>query len=94
MLARAHGIPFYVFAPCSTIDPALPTGDAIPIEERGAQEITCGFGRRTAPEGVRVWSPAFDVTPASLVTAIVCERGVLKPPYASAIRNALANENP
>ena len=94
VMARAHGLPFYVFAPRSTIDPALPSGEGIPIEERGAGEITCGFGRRTAPEGVRVWAPAFDVTPARLVTAIVCERGILRPPYDSAISKALADDNP
>lgn len=93
VMARAHGIPFYVFAPCSTMDSSLPTGEGIPIEERGESEITCGFGRRTAPEGVRVWAPAFDVTPAHLVTAIICERGILKPPFYPAIRKALANEN-
>ncbi len=90
VLAHAHGIPFYVLAPTSTFDPAAPDGSAIPIEERAAEEVTCGFGRRTAPENVKVYSPAFDVAPASLVSAIVCERGVLRPPYADSIRRALS----
>ena len=80
LLARAHGIPFYVLAPSSTIDPRLPDGEGIPIEERGEREITEGFGRRTAPAGCRVYAPAFDVTPASLITAIVTEQGVFRPP--------------
>ena len=85
VLARAHNIPFYVLAPTSTIDHAAPTGDAIPIEERGAEEITCGFGRRTAPEGIAVYAPAFDVTPAELVTAIVTEHGVVRGDYFPAL---------
>ena len=79
-LARAHSIPFYVVAPLSTFDARLADGGAIPIEERAAEEVTQGFGRRTAPEGVRVYNPAFDVTPARLVTAIVTEAGVLRAP--------------
>lgn len=81
LLARAHGIPFYVLAPSSTFDFSLVSGAAIPIEERAPEEITNGFGRRTAPEGVKTYSPAFDVTPAELITAIVCEKGILYPPY-------------
>jgi len=81
VLARAHGIPFYVCAPTSTVDANTPSGAGIPIEERGAEEITCGFGRRTAPEGVEVYSPAFDVTPASLIDAIVTEKGVATPDF-------------
>lgn len=91
-LARAHGIPFYVAAPLSTFDASLATGDLIPIEERAAEEVTDGFGRRTAPEGVKVYSPAFDVTPATLIAGIVTERGILRPPYASSIAEALAAE--
>jgi methylthioribose-1-phosphate isomerase len=90
VLARHHGVPFYVFAPTSTFDPATATGDGIPIEERAAEEVTAGFGVRTAPHGVRVYSPAFDVTPAELVTAIVCEKGILRPPFEKSIRKALA----
>ena len=79
-LARAHSIPFYVVAPLSTFDPRVPDGRAIPIEERAAEEVTEGFGARTAPAGVRVWNPAFDVTPARLVSAIVTEAGIVREP--------------
>lgn len=83
LLARAHNIPFYVLAPSSTFDLSLASGDGIPIEERAAEEITMGmgFGNRTAPLGVKTFSPAFDVTPAGLITAIVCEKGILRPPF-------------
>jgi methylthioribose-1-phosphate isomerase len=86
VLAKAHGIPFYVLAPSSTFDLTLETGSLIPIEERGSEEITKGFGKLTAPEGVQTFSPAFDVTPAALITAIVCERGVLYPPFNVSLR--------
>ena len=86
VLARHHGIPFYVAAPWSTFDPSLPTGAGIPIEERDPDEVVRIFGRRVAPEGVPARYPAFDVTPAALVTAIVTERGVLRAPYDAAIR--------
>lgn len=79
LLAAAHGIPFYVAAPSSTFDLAIAGGDDIPIEQRSAAEITRGFGRQTAPDGVQVYNPAFDVTPARLIKAIVCERGVIEP---------------
>src|SRR5581483_7343691 len=73
LLAHAHGIPFYVAAPSSTFDLALPTGDAIPIEQRDPKEVTHGFGSATAPAGVKVYNPAFDVTPARLIAGIVTE---------------------
>ena len=79
LLAAAHGIPFYVVAPTTTFDLECPDGGAIPIEERAAEEVTEGFGRRTAPPGVKVYSPAFDVTPARLVTGIVTEKGLIQP---------------
>jgi methylthioribose-1-phosphate isomerase len=79
VLAKHHGIPFYVAAPSSTFDLAIANGSQIPIEQRAAQEITEGFGRRTAPEGVKTYSPAFDVTPADLITAIVTEKGLITP---------------
>ena len=79
LAARAHGVPFYVAAPSSTVDVATPDGAAIPIEERAAEEVAALGGRRTAPAGVRVWNPAFDVTPAALVTAIITDRGVFAP---------------
>lgn len=85
ILAEAHGIPFYVAAPTSTLDFALKTGDEIPIEQRAAEEVTEGFGKLTAPEGVKVYSPAFDVTPATLVTAIITEKGVARPPYTESL---------
>ncbi|MNG02089.1 Methylthioribose-1-phosphate isomerase [compost metagenome] len=81
VLAKAHGIPFYVACPLSTIDLNTPSGDLIPIEERHAEEITEGFGKRTAPEGVKVFNPAFDVTPNEYVTAIITEKGIVKPPF-------------
>jgi methylthioribose-1-phosphate isomerase len=88
VLARAHGIPLYVLAPTSTFDPSLPDGAAIPIEVRDAAEVTDGFGRRTAPEGVDVYSPAFDVTPAGLVSAIVCETGIVRGDYTTGLAAA------
>ena len=92
ILAKEHGIPFYVAAPVSTFDLAAPTGAAIPIEERPAEEVTHVAGRRTAPEGVLVRNPAFDVTPHRYVTAIVCERGVARAPYVESLR-ALAGSS-
>ncbi|MGI6113139.1 MAG: S-methyl-5-thioribose-1-phosphate isomerase [Mahellales bacterium] len=86
ILAKEHGIPFYVAAPSSTIDLKTQKGQDIVIEERKADEITCGFGRRTAPEHVKVFNPAFDVTPAKYVTAIVTEKGVIYPPFEEGIR--------
>jgi methylthioribose-1-phosphate isomerase len=79
LAARAAGVPFYVAAPSSTIDPATPTGAAIPIEERSAGEVSGWRGHQAAPTGVAVWNPAFDVTPAELVTAIITDRGVMAP---------------
>lgn len=81
VLAKENGVPFYVAAPLSTIDFDCPDGDRIPIEERGPAEVTELFGTRIAPEGVKVRNPAFDVTPARYVRAIVTERGVAEPPY-------------
>jgi methylthioribose-1-phosphate isomerase len=85
VLARENGVPFYVAAPVSTIDLRTPSGDAITIEERSPDEVTHHGGRRLAPEGVAVRNPAFDVTPHRYVTAIVCERGVARPPYAESL---------
>ncbi len=85
LLARAHNIPFYVAAPLSTFDLSLSSGDGIPIEERAPEEVTQGFGKRTAPVGVKVYCPAFDVTPAELVTAFITENGVIYPPYGDSI---------
>ena len=80
VLARRHGIPFYVAAPLSSFDPKLPDGSHIAIEERGADEVTGYRGTRWAPEGVAVRNPAFDITPAELITGIVCEKGVVLAP--------------
>lgn len=85
VLANAHGVPFYVAAPLSTIDPACPTGASIPIEERSAGEVVDIHGLRVAPEGISVRHPAFDVTPARLVTALITERGVLRAPFGESI---------
>jgi methylthioribose-1-phosphate isomerase len=85
VLANAHGVPFYIAAPWSTIDVNCPSGEAIPIEERSASEVTDFFGSRIAPEGISVRHPAFDVTPARLITGIITERGVLRAPYGEAI---------
>lgn len=93
VLAREHGIPFYVAAPLSTIDFELENGLAIPIEERNSEEVRCFGGRKVAPGEVNVWNPAFDVTPARLVTAIVTERGIARPPYAESLQNLRGEEN-
>ena len=94
VLAKAHGIPFYVLAPTSTFDLSLATGAQIPIEEREPEEITMGFGKRTAPEGVKTYSPAFDVTPGELITAVVCEKGLLAPPYSVSLAADAARATP
>ena len=85
LIAKAHNIPFYVAAPFSTFDRSLESGDRIPIELRSGDEVTNGFGMRTAPEKVKVYSPAFDVTPNELIAGIITERGILRPPYRDAI---------
>ncbi len=86
VLAKEHGIPFYVAAPWSTIDMATPTGEQIPIEERAAREVTHFNQRQITPQGAGILNPAFDVTPAKYVTAIITERGVLRAPYPAALR--------
>ena len=85
LVARAHGIPFYVCAPGSSIDLTTPDGDAITIEERPGDEITQHRGQRLAAPGATAWNPAFDITPAHLVTALITEFGVLCPPYRKAL---------
>lgn len=81
VLAEKHGIPFYVAAPFSTIDFSLKSGAEIPIEERDPMEVTNGFGKLTAPQNTKVYSPAFDITPHELITAIITEEGVIEPPF-------------
>ncbi|HEX3457997.1 MAG TPA: S-methyl-5-thioribose-1-phosphate isomerase, partial [Candidatus Baltobacteraceae bacterium] len=85
VLAAHHEIPFYVAAPRSTFDFSISNGAAIPIEERGAEEVLSFGGARVAPDGTAVFNPAFDVTPAHLITAFVTERGILRAPYAESI---------
>ena len=90
LLARVHGIPFYVVAPRSTVDLTLPDGDAIPIEERGPDEVTTIRGVRVAPEGVRVANPAFDVTPARYISAIITEAGIARAPYTESLAKQMS----
>jgi methylthioribose-1-phosphate isomerase len=90
VLALAHRIPFYVAAPTSTFDLSIPDGDHIPIEERDPREITHGFGTQTAPHGIAVYNPAFDVTPARLISGIITERGVISPVDEDLIRDHFA----
>jgi methylthioribose-1-phosphate isomerase len=92
LIAKAHSIPFYVAAPLSTFDLNVATGDEIPIEQRDPKEVTHGFGSQTAPDGINVYSPAFDVTPNELIAGIVTEVGVLRPPYTESIAAAFASK--
>ncbi len=89
LAAQHHKVPFYVVAPISTIDLSLPDGSGIPIEERDRQEIAHGLGKQTVPDGVKVYNPAFDVTPAAWVSAIITEVGVLHSPNERAVREAV-----
>jgi methylthioribose-1-phosphate isomerase len=86
ILAKEHGIPFYVAAPWSTIDMATPTGEQIPIEERPHVEVTHHAGKQLTPNGVGICNPAFDVTSAKYIAAIITERGVLRAPYIESLR--------
>ncbi len=87
VLAKQHNIPFYVAAPISTLDLSIASGDAIPIEERAAQEVTHVRGQQLAPDGVKVRNFAFDVTPAELIAAIITDRGIARAPYTETLRN-------
>jgi methylthioribose-1-phosphate isomerase len=89
LLAKAHGIPFYVAAPKSTFDFSIGDGSAITIEQRDPREVTHGFGRQTAPDGIEVYNPAFDVTPAELISGIVTEAGIIRPVDRQAIARTL-----
>ncbi len=93
VLAKAHDIPFYVAAPSSTFDFACPDGSAIPIEERSPAEIRHGFGRKTAPDDVSCYCPAFDVTPAELIRGIITERGLIQPVGRAEISTLLAEKS-
>jgi methylthioribose-1-phosphate isomerase len=88
VLAREHGVPFYVAAPLSTIDMSTPDGERIPIEERRAREVTHVGNAQLAPAGALVWNPAFDVTPHQLIAGIITERGIVRPPYTESLRKA------
>jgi methylthioribose-1-phosphate isomerase len=89
LCAKAHNIPMYIAAPCSTFDLAIPSGKEIPIEERDPAEITHGFGKQTAPDGIDVFNPAFDVTPNHLITAFITDRGVISPPFLQNLASVL-----
>jgi methylthioribose-1-phosphate isomerase len=86
MMARAHNVPFYVAAPLSTIDLQTPDGSRIPIEQRPSREVTHVGATRLVPEGATVWNPAFDVTPAHLVTGIITEKGIARPPFETSLK--------
>jgi len=92
VLAKEHGIPFYAVAPTSTFDLSIASGQEIPIEERSPDEVTHVHQVRLAPEGISIRNPAFDVTPARLVTAIVCENGVAEPPFSESLRRLAESE--
>jgi methylthioribose-1-phosphate isomerase len=86
VLAKEHGIPFYVAAPLSTVDLNCPTGEQIPIEERGIREVSHIKDVQLAPEGINIGNPAFDVTPNHLVTAIITEKGIARAPYTESLK--------
>jgi methylthioribose-1-phosphate isomerase len=87
ILAKEHSIPFYVAAPWSTVDMATATGDSIPIEERPAVEVTHHGGKQLTPNGVGIRNPAFDVTPAKYIAAIITERGLLRAPFGESLKS-------
>ncbi len=93
LLAKAHGIPVYIAAPSSTFDLSLVSGAAIPIEERDPREVTHGFGRQTVPDGVAVYNPAFDVTPAELLAGIITERGTIRPVTSANVAARLVDDS-
>lgn len=93
IVAKEHGVPFYVAAPISTFDLGIPSGGNIPIEERSSHEVTTFGGQRTAPEGVKVYNPAFDVIPAHLITAIITEKGIIKKPNIRRVRRLLSQRS-
>jgi methylthioribose-1-phosphate isomerase len=92
VLAKEHGIPFYVAAPITTLDLSLPTGDDIPIEERAPSEVTHIREHQLAPEGITVQNPAFDVTPNQLIAAIISDKGVARPPYIDSLKRLVSTE--
>jgi methylthioribose-1-phosphate isomerase len=94
LLAEAHGVPFYVAAPLSTIDLGTPDGERIPIEQRHPREVTHLGSTQLAPAGAGVWNPAFDITPHRLVTGIITERGIARPPYDQSLRRLFDSAHP
>jgi methylthioribose-1-phosphate isomerase len=94
VLAHEHGVPFYVAAPSSTFDLSIPDGSHIPIEERDGREISHGFGKSIAPDGIKMYNPAFDVTPARYITAIITERGVIQPVNEENVRKIVGDAHP
>ena len=94
ILAKEHGIPFYVAAPISTIDLACPDGGHIPIEQRNPKEVTHIAGKQMVPDGVAIENPAFDVTPSKYVTAIITEKGIARAPYGESLRKLASAESP
>jgi methylthioribose-1-phosphate isomerase len=94
VLAREHGVPFYVAAPLSTIDLNTPDGSRIPIEERNAKEVTHVGGTQLTPVGALVWNPAFDVTPHQLIAGIITERGIFRAPYPQSLQTAFDTKVP
>lgn len=92
ILAKEYGIPFYVLGPTSTVDLDTPTGAEIEIELRDGEEISVGFGKRTAPKGIKTYNPAFDVTDAKYITAIITEKGIIRPPYAEGLRKMIQDD--
>ncbi len=93
IVAKEHGVPFYVAAPVSTFDLSIASGDEIPIEERDSDEVTSIAGHKIAPDGIKVFNPAFDVTPAANIKAIITERGVITDPNTEKIENVIGNKN-
>ena len=92
LLARAHSIPFYIAAPKSTFDMSLSSGDRIPIEERKPDEVSHGFGRQTAPDGINIYNPAFDVTPHGLIKGFITEEGIIGAPYDENLKKLFEND--
>jgi methylthioribose-1-phosphate isomerase len=92
VLAKEHGIPFYIAAPLSTIDTVIKTGAEIPIEERANAEVTHWMGIQSAPKDMKTYNPAFDITPARYISAIITEKGILKKPYLKSIRNIMKSK--
>jgi methylthioribose-1-phosphate isomerase len=92
ILAKYHGVPFYVAAPTSTFDRSLPSGEKIPIEERSAEEVTHLRGKRITPKGIKAYNPAFDVTPHSLIHGIITEKGIIRKPFEKHLKK-MKNEN-